>query len=416
MRAQTVAAGVVAALSGAACGQATFTWCGGVPNGAFLRVTGVSDDGSVVAGFGLYPVTGGGTAEQGFTWRQSTGIQPIGVLPGGTYSNINGLSASGQVAAGRSFVATDRAFRWTSAGGIVELAFPPTGTNATAYALSADGSIVVGGGTSTAGIRAFRWVNGIGEILPHLAGRSSTGARGVSGTGSVIVGSAWTLAALDEKTVRWTTSGVEDLGVPAGFTTARAQAVSADGTTIAGQAMTTTFAQPWRWRAGAYTTLGNIAGASGGSPSGISGDGNVIVGSSIGASTLNGFVWTQAQGLSDAKTFLTSNGADTQNWRIIASAVSTSGRILAGYADREVSPGQLEYRAWVVNLDPPPVCYPNCDASTTAPVLNVQDFTCFLQRYAAGNTYANCDSSTTAPALNVQDFTCFLQRYAAGCN
>jgi hypothetical protein len=142
----------------------------------------------------------------------------------------------------------------------------------------------------------------------------------------------------------------------------------------------------------------------------------VIVGSSIGASTLNGFVWTQAQGLSDAKTFLTSNGADTQNWRIIASAVSTSGRILAGYADREVSPGQLEYRAWVVNLDPPPVCYPNCDASTTAPVLNVQDFTCFLQRYAAGNTYANCDSSTTAPALNVQDFTCFLQRYAAGCN
>ena len=60
-------------------------------------------------------------------------------------------------------------------------------------------------------------------------------------------------------------------------------------------------------------------------------------------------------------------------------------------------------------------CYANCDASTTAPVLNVQDFTCFLQRYAAGDTYANCDGSTTAPVLNVQDFTCFLQGYAAGC-
>jgi subtilisin-like proprotein convertase family protein len=60
-------------------------------------------------------------------------------------------------------------------------------------------------------------------------------------------------------------------------------------------------------------------------------------------------------------------------------------------------------------------CYPNCDNSTTAPVLNVQDFTCFLQRYAAGDTYANCDNSTTAPTLNVQDFTCFLQSYAAGC-
>jgi hypothetical protein len=62
-----------------------------------------------------------------------------------------------------------------------------------------------------------------------------------------------------------------------------------------------------------------------------------------------------------------------------------------------------------------PPCYANCDASTATPVLNVQDFTCFLQRYAAGETYANCDSSTQAPTLNVQDFTCFLQRYAAGC-
>jgi hypothetical protein len=60
-------------------------------------------------------------------------------------------------------------------------------------------------------------------------------------------------------------------------------------------------------------------------------------------------------------------------------------------------------------------CYPNCDNSTTAPVLNVQDFTCFLQRYAAGESYANCDNSTVSPVLNVQDFTCFLQSYAAGC-
>jgi hypothetical protein len=60
-------------------------------------------------------------------------------------------------------------------------------------------------------------------------------------------------------------------------------------------------------------------------------------------------------------------------------------------------------------------CYPNCDESTVAPVLNVQDFTCFLQRYAAGDSYANCDNSTIAPVLNVQDFTCFLQSYAAGC-
>jgi len=60
-------------------------------------------------------------------------------------------------------------------------------------------------------------------------------------------------------------------------------------------------------------------------------------------------------------------------------------------------------------------CYPNCDQSTTPPILNIQDFSCFLNSFASGVEYANCDGSTIPPILNVQDFTCFLQRYAAGC-
>ncbi len=62
-----------------------------------------------------------------------------------------------------------------------------------------------------------------------------------------------------------------------------------------------------------------------------------------------------------------------------------------------------------------PPCYPNCDASTAPPTLNVLDFSCFLNSYAAGDSYANCDGSTTAPVLNVLDFACFLNRFAAGC-
>jgi hypothetical protein len=61
-------------------------------------------------------------------------------------------------------------------------------------------------------------------------------------------------------------------------------------------------------------------------------------------------------------------------------------------------------------------CYPNCDGSTQTPVLNVADFTCFLQKFAASDPYANCDNSTTPPVLNVADFTCFLTKFAAGCN
>ncbi|MBL9030488.1 MAG: hypothetical protein JNM80_02100 [Phycisphaerae bacterium] len=60
-------------------------------------------------------------------------------------------------------------------------------------------------------------------------------------------------------------------------------------------------------------------------------------------------------------------------------------------------------------------CYANCDASTVPPILNVNDFTCFNNLFAAGSTLANCDNSTTPPVLNVNDFTCFLNRFAAGC-
>ncbi len=60
-------------------------------------------------------------------------------------------------------------------------------------------------------------------------------------------------------------------------------------------------------------------------------------------------------------------------------------------------------------------CYANCDASTSAPLLNVNDFICFLNLFAAASPAANCDGSTTPPALNVADFNCFLNAFAAGC-
>jgi hypothetical protein len=60
-------------------------------------------------------------------------------------------------------------------------------------------------------------------------------------------------------------------------------------------------------------------------------------------------------------------------------------------------------------------CYANCDSSTTVPILNITDFACFLNRFAAGETYANCDRSTTPPVLNIVDFACFLNAFAAGC-
>jgi glucose/arabinose dehydrogenase len=62
-----------------------------------------------------------------------------------------------------------------------------------------------------------------------------------------------------------------------------------------------------------------------------------------------------------------------------------------------------------------PACAANCDGSTTAPVLNVLDFNCFLNFFTAGDPYANCDGSTAAPMLNVLDFNCFINQFTGGC-
>jgi hypothetical protein len=69
-------------------------------------------------------------------------------------------------------------------------------------------------------------------------------------------------------------------------------------------------------------------------------------------------------------------------------------------------------------------CYANCDSSSNHPILNVDDFTCFINSFAVAQGlspvqqiphYANCDGSTVIPVLNVDDFTCFINRYALGC-
>jgi hypothetical protein len=59
-----------------------------------------------------------------------------------------------------------------------------------------------------------------------------------------------------------------------------------------------------------------------------------------------------------------------------------------------------------------PNCYANCDLSTTPPILNVNDFLCFLNAFARRDPYANCNNDANFDAA---DFQCFMNRFAAGC-
>jgi carboxypeptidase A2 len=66
-------------------------------------------------------------------------------------------------------------------------------------------------------------------------------------------------------------------------------------------------------------------------------------------------------------------------------------------------------------LECPVPCIANCDGSSGSPLLTPNDFQCFLNAYAAGQSAANCDGSTGVPALTPNDFQCFVNAYAAGC-
>jgi hypothetical protein len=61
-------------------------------------------------------------------------------------------------------------------------------------------------------------------------------------------------------------------------------------------------------------------------------------------------------------------------------------------------------------------CYANCDGSTGVPRLTANDFQCFINAFAAGQSYANCDGSTGSPALTANDFQCFINAFAGGCS
>ena len=56
-----------------------------------------------------------------------------------------------------------------------------------------------------------------------------------------------------------------------------------------------------------------------------------------------------------------------------------------------------------------PSCYANCDLSTNSPILNPNDFSCFLNAFVNSDPYANCDGSSNPPIFNVADVHMFRQ-------
>ncbi len=310
----------------------------------------------------------------------------VGFAPGGTSSGVASLSADGRVAGGHSTIPSqDRfpGFLWTAEGGRndfgLESGVPPV---TVVRALSGNGTTAVGYRTNpivSGARRAFRY-RGQGtyqELVSPPTMPANSEANGVSGDGSIVVGSAFPGNApfLDSRAFRWTPAGgMQSLGfLPNGFSS-EATAISRDGSTIVGtdQTSNATLSFVWRqgtgmvqlpnlapstsstafgvnfdgsiivghgglagaimWRDGVPIDLGHPAGR-GAIGRGVSDDGGVVVGIVFGGPGGDlGGVWTPALGWELATDYLTRHGVVVPGGSTITTvrAVSADGRTIAG--------------------------------------------------------------------------------------
>jgi hypothetical protein len=143
----------------------------------------------------------------------------------------------------------------------------------------------------------------------------------------------------------------------------------------------------------------------------VSDGGRVAVGIARTEQGERAVVWMAGRGVMDLNEQLPKLGVDLKGWVLTgARAVSADGRTVAGTGEHN---GRTE--AWIATIPADPACYANCDGSAEEPILNVNDFVCFVSGFAAGEPAANCDGSTLEPVLNVNDFMCFAAACAAGC-
>jgi probable HAF family extracellular repeat protein len=382
------------ALVSSAAGQtATFRPLGALPGGSFQSgAAAVSADGSVIVGFSV-----GLGGPEAVRWTGTGGPQSLGASTVYAWA----VSADGSVIGGATRD-SGPAFRWTAATGPLGLGtLPGGGSRSEARGVSGDGAVVVGiadhGDGSNA---AFRWTaqTGMQAFLP-VSGESE--AWGISADGSAIVG---VLLVSGVNSYRFTSAQGMQLVDPD-----QVFAVSADGSTVVGG---DGFCGAFRWTpSGGVQCLGALPGQNSAYGTALSADGSVVVGWS--RFPYHSFIWDAAHGIRDLRDVLVTNyGLDLTGWTLdYAFGVSADAQVIVGWGTNPC--GQQE--GWAVYLGSAQRCYANCDGSTSPPVLNVNDFACFLAAFAAGDAYANCDGSCAAPTLNVNDFACFLTRFAAGC-
>jgi len=279
--------------------------------------------------------------------------------------------------------------------------FPEAQVLATASTISADGATLLGTYSQISPYRAWTWTAASGvHFLPDLPG-GTLGSQLpiISADGQVIFGRGSSVT--DLPLIAWRgeqlptlVAGSQFWGTPV--------ASSSDGAVVVAN-----FSGAWRIRDGIRQSLVGGPASVLSVVTAMSNDGFRVV----GRSGLDAAMWDPLNGVRRLADVLNLSGVPVGSWALSAPIISGDGTMIAGIASDRDSALVAIYR---IHL-PIASCYPNCDKGDTFPALNVNDFICFLNKFAAGDPYANCDGSTAPPVLSANDFQCFLNSFGRGC-
>lgn len=254
-------------------------------------------------------------------------FQGLGYLTGGSCSEATAVSADGSVVVGTSCTASGvQAFRWTADEGIVGVPIPDGLTESWATDVSADANFVLGYGRISDslpyGYEGLRW-----HISGQLDRIKTTGinviAKGISGDGSMVVGTSWGTG-ITEEAFLWTAEAdlcrLKDLHAEG--VRSSAEAVSGDGLSVVGHRIYEglPYRDCYRWN------QSEVVGFDAHTANATSSDGSVVVGGLDNHDTalFEAYRWTKETGLSLLGTCL-------PNFHSRALAVSGDGSVVVGY-------------------------------------------------------------------------------------
>ena len=291
------------------------------------RASSISSDGSVIGGFAVYD-----SKLHAFRWDATNGMVRIAGGWATGNSQAKSMSSDGSVIGGYAYDGTaNRAFRWDATNGMVNIAGDWATGDSDALLMSSDGSVIGGIADDISNTRRiFRWdaTNGMVNIAD------------TDGDGTI-----------DGSASEWATG--------TGYT----YAISPDGSFISGYASdVTNIRRAFSWDA--TNGMVNIADANGdgvvdgtasewatgnSTASAMSSDGSIIAGYANDGTANRAFRWDATNGmvnLADTDGDGTIDGSDRE-WATgysSASAMSSDGSVIAGYANDGITTRAFIYR------------------------------------------------------------------------